>query len=88
MREGTFQMRERECQMRHFRAIAQDLAALGPTRAQSKKARPGPGRKFQPVPGPNLKEEDILKCDVQIIPVPYKQCWTLVTVERVKFAQR
>ncbi len=28
MREGTFKMRERGCQMRHFRAIAQDLAAL------------------------------------------------------------
>ncbi len=28
MRKGTFKMRERGCQMRHFRAIAQDLAAL------------------------------------------------------------
>ncbi len=28
MRESTFEMRERGCQMRHFRAIAQDLAAL------------------------------------------------------------
>ncbi len=28
MREDTFKMRERGCQMRHFRAIAQDLAAL------------------------------------------------------------
>ncbi len=28
MRNGTFKMRERGCQMRHFRAIAQDLAAL------------------------------------------------------------
>ncbi len=28
MRESTFKMRERGCQMRHFRAIAQDLAAL------------------------------------------------------------
>ncbi len=28
MRRGTFKMRERGCQMRHFRAIAQDLAAL------------------------------------------------------------
>ena len=28
MREGTYEMRERGCQMRHFRAIAQDLAAL------------------------------------------------------------
>ena len=28
MREGTCKMRERGCQMRHFRAIAQDLAAL------------------------------------------------------------
>ena len=28
MREGTLEMRERGVQMRHFRAIAQDLAAL------------------------------------------------------------
>ncbi len=28
IREGTFKMRERGCQMRHFRAIAQNLAAL------------------------------------------------------------
>ena len=28
MRKGTFKMHERGCQMRHFRAIAQDLAAL------------------------------------------------------------
>ncbi len=28
MREDTFEMRERGCQMRHFRALAQDLAAL------------------------------------------------------------
>ncbi len=28
MRQGTFKMSERGCQMRHFRAIAQDLAAL------------------------------------------------------------
>ncbi len=31
MREGTLEMRERGVQMRHFRAIAQDLAALGLT---------------------------------------------------------
>ncbi len=37
MRKGTFKMRERGCQMRHFRAIAQDLAALltGPWRGLS-----------------------------------------------------
>ncbi len=28
MREDTLKKRERGCQMRHFRAIAQDLAAL------------------------------------------------------------
>ncbi len=28
MREGTLEMRERGVQMRHFRAIAQDLEAL------------------------------------------------------------
>ncbi len=28
MRKDTFKMREKGCQMRHFRAIAQDLAAL------------------------------------------------------------
>ena len=31
MREGTLEMRERGVQMRHFRAIAQDLAALAAT---------------------------------------------------------
>ncbi len=34
MRKGTFKMRERGCQMRHFRAIAQDLAALTSTKVK------------------------------------------------------
>ena len=45
MREGTFKMRDSGCQMRHFRAIAQDLAALFLSLFSSGGFKPGPSPK-------------------------------------------